>query len=63
MTRGASPLKQINRKTVKDLRMVWIRGLEPGVTETIPIGHDGVMYVIVPGRAVDALDATTGDLI
>jgi PQQ-dependent dehydrogenase (methanol/ethanol family) len=58
-----SPLKQINKKTVKDLRMVWVRGLDPGVTETIPIVHDGVMYVIVPGGAVDALDATTGDLI
>jgi alcohol dehydrogenase (cytochrome c) len=58
-----SPLAQINTQNVKDLRMVWVRGLEDGVTETIPIVHDGVMYVIAPGGYVDALDATNGDLI
>ncbi|HXP83054.1 MAG TPA: PQQ-binding-like beta-propeller repeat protein [Verrucomicrobiae bacterium] len=40
-----------------------MRGLGPGTTETIPIVHDGVMYVIAPGGIVDALDATSGDLI
>jgi len=58
-----SPLKQINKGNVKNLRMAWVRGLEDGVTETIPIVHDGVMYVIAPGGIVDALDATNGDLI
>jgi alcohol dehydrogenase (cytochrome c) len=58
-----SPLAQIDTKNVQDLRMVWVRGLEDGVTETIPIVHNGVMYVIAPGGYVDALDATNGDLI
>src|SRR5208337_4420218 len=58
-----SPLKQINKNNVSELRMAWVRGLADGVTETIPIVHDGVMYVIAPGGFVDALDATTGDLI
>jgi len=58
-----SPLNQINKKTVSQLRMAWVRGLGEGVTETIPIVHDGVMYVIAPGGIVDALDATNGDLI
>jgi alcohol dehydrogenase (cytochrome c) len=58
-----SPLKQIDTKNVKNLRMAWVRGLEPGTTETIPLVHDGVMYVIAPGGFVDALDATNGDLI
>ena len=58
-----SPLAQIDIKNVKDLRMVWVRGLEDGVTETIPIVHDGVMYVIAPGGYLDALDATNGDLL
>ena len=44
-----SPLKQINKKNVKNLRLAWTRGLEDGVTETIPIVHDGVMYVVAPG--------------
>jgi alcohol dehydrogenase (cytochrome c) len=58
-----SPLKQINKKNVSQLRMAWVRGLGAGTTETIPIVHDGVMYVIAPGGIVDALDATNGDLI
>jgi PQQ-dependent dehydrogenase (methanol/ethanol family) len=58
-----SPLRQINKKNVSQLRMAWVRGLGEGVTETIPIVHAGVMYVIAPGGMVDALDATNGDLI
>jgi PQQ-dependent dehydrogenase (methanol/ethanol family) len=58
-----SPLKQINKNNVSQLRMAWVRGLGEGVTETIPIVHDGVMYVIAPGGYVDAIDATNGDLI
>jgi len=58
-----SPLKQINKQNVGQLRMAWVRGMGPGQTETIPIVHDGVMYVVEPGAMVDALDATTGDLL
>jgi len=58
-----SPLKQINKKNVGQLRMAWSRGLSAGITETIPLVHDGVMYTIAPGGSVDAIDATNGDLI
>ena len=58
-----SPLKQINKKNVGQLREAWVRGLPAGITETIPIVHDGVMYTIVPGGGVQAIDATNGDII
>lgn len=58
-----SPLKQINKKTVGQLHMAWSRGLGAGVTETIPIVHDGVLYTIAPGGNVVAMDATNGDYI
>ncbi|HTW67512.1 MAG TPA: PQQ-binding-like beta-propeller repeat protein [Bryobacteraceae bacterium] len=58
-----SPLKQINRGNVGELRMAWTRGLGPGTSETIPIVHNGVMYLVEPGAMVLALDATNGDLI
>jgi alcohol dehydrogenase (cytochrome c) len=58
-----SPLKQINRQNVSQLRMVWTRGMAPGTTENIPIVYRGNLYVINGGNAVQALDATTGDLI
>jgi len=58
-----SPLKQINKKNVGELREAWVRGLPAGITETIPIVHDGVMYLITPGGGVQAIDATNGDII
>lgn len=58
-----SPLKQITRQNVGRLRMAWSRGFGPGTSETIPIVHNGVMYVVTPGAIVQALDATNGDLL
>jgi alcohol dehydrogenase (cytochrome c) len=58
-----SPLKEINRSNVNQLRMAWTRGLGPGTIETIPIVHNGIIYVIEPGGIVQALDGTNGDLI
>jgi len=58
-----SPLKQINKKNVSQLRTSWVLGLPQGVTETIPLVHDGVMYLIAPGSDVMAVDATNGDVI
>ena len=58
-----SPLDQINRQNVDQLRMVWARGMEPGTQETIPVVYRGVIYVVVPGSIVQAVDAVNGDLI
>jgi alcohol dehydrogenase (cytochrome c) len=65
-----SPLNQINKQNVNRLAQVWKKDLAPGNIEIIPLVHDGVMYVEVPVRendtpktAVQALDATTGNLI
>ncbi len=58
-----SPLKQINKSNVNQLRLIWERGLDNGQTETIPIVHDGVIYVVTPGAGVEALNGTTGDLV
>jgi PQQ-dependent dehydrogenase (methanol/ethanol family) len=58
-----SPLKQITRQNVGQLRLAWERGMGPGQTETIPLVHDGVMYVVNPGAVVQALDARNGDLL
>ena len=60
---GYSPLDQVDRGNVGDLRLVWSWGLEPGVSQTTPIVHDGVMYIANPGNVVQALDAGTGDFI
>ncbi len=59
-----SPLKQISKQNVHQLKLAWSRGMgATGQTETIPLVHNGVMYVVAPGAIVQALDARNGDLI
>ena len=60
---GYSPLDTINQSNVGDLQLAWSWGLEPGVSQTTPIVHGGIMYVANPGNVVQALDARTGDFI
>jgi alcohol dehydrogenase (cytochrome c) len=60
---GYSPLNQITRSNVAQLRMVWTRGLGQGNMEATPLVYDGVMYLPNPGDLIQAIDAVTGDLI
>jgi PQQ-dependent dehydrogenase (methanol/ethanol family) len=58
-----SPLDQINKANVGQLRMAWSRGLPNGTQESTPIVYRGVMYLYAPGASIQAVDATNGDLI
>src|SRR5438093_5987344 len=59
---GYSPLDQINRTNVRNLKMVWTRGMGPGVQEATPLVYRGVMYLPNPSDLIQAMDAATGDL-
>src|SRR5213594_3502251 len=58
-----SPLNQINKNNVGQLRMAWSRGLPAGTQETTPIVYRGIIYTYVPGASVQAIDGTNGDLM
>src|SRR5262249_38304678 len=58
-----SPLKQINRQNVGQLKVAWTTELGMGTVESIPLVYRGVMYVILPGAGVRAMDAATGATI
>ena len=60
---GYSPLDQVDRNNVKDLRMVWSRGLTTGRQQGTPLVYDGVMYMPNPADVIQAIDAVTGDLV
>ena len=60
---GYSPLDQIDRENVGDLRMVWSRGLTEGFQSGTPLAYDGVMYMPNPNDVIQAIDGATGDLI
>jgi PQQ-dependent dehydrogenase (methanol/ethanol family) len=58
-----SPLKQITRANVGQLREVFSKQFGNGAHESIPLAYRGVLYVQLPGAAVQAIDGATGDVI
>jgi alcohol dehydrogenase (cytochrome c) len=60
---GYSPLNQISRSNVDQLRLVWSRALSSGWQEGTPLVYRGVMYMPNPADIIQALDAKTGKLI
>lgn len=59
-----SPLNQINRDNVKDLRVAWEYDTgETGGLETSPLIVDGMLYGITPSQKIFALSAPTGKLL
>ena len=60
---GYSPLDQVTRDNVADLKLAWSISIRPGNHQTTPLVHDGVMFLANPGNVVQAIDAATGDVI
>jgi alcohol dehydrogenase (cytochrome c) len=61
-----SPLTQINRKNVKDLKVAWtfsMASTTEAVNEFTPLVHDGVLFLWNFGETIQALDAKTGTLL
>jgi alcohol dehydrogenase (cytochrome c) len=59
-----SPLEDINRDNVGELRLQWAWGLlGGGRNQPAPIAHDGVVYVVNMANVVQALDGATGTLL
>ena len=59
---GYSPLDQVNRENVGELRMVWTRDLAARTGEITPLAYGGVLYVPQAEDVIQAIDAATGDL-
>lgn len=58
-----SPLRQITRQNVGQLKEAFKKELGNGPHESIPIVYKGVMYLMLPGAVLQAIDATNGQLI
>jgi len=61
-SQGYSPLTQINKTNVSKLRMIWTRGMGPGIMEATPLSYRGIVYLPNPSDLIDAIDGATGDL-
>ena len=60
---GYSPLEQIDQGNVRNLRLAWSVGMNPGRNQQEPAVIDGIMFLIHPQSEVEALDARTGKSI
>jgi alcohol dehydrogenase (cytochrome c) len=60
---GYSPLDQVNRQNVRQLRLAWAVAMEAGPQEQEPIVYRGMMYLPHTNGVVQALDARTGERI
>ena len=60
---GHSPLDQITKDNVNDLQLTWSWSLPEGANMMAPLVHDGVLFAYSFGDVVQAIDATTGDLL
>ena len=60
---GYSPLDEIHSGNVGELRLVWSRALTNGFQSGTPLVYDGVMYMPNPDDVIQALHASTGDVI
>jgi alcohol dehydrogenase (cytochrome c) len=60
-----SPLGEITRGNVKELRLAWSWAMNDtaGANENMPVVHNGIIYLVSPGNIVQALDGRSGDLI
>src|SRR5688572_12528368 len=65
-----SPLDQIKKSNVAQLKQVWSKDMATGSAESIPLVHDGILYTLSTGPAggpagpyLWALDAATGTLL
>lgn len=61
--KGYSPLAQVNRKNVRQLKLAWVMTMHEGSNQGTPLVHDGIMYLTHPGNIIQAIDGATGELI
>jgi alcohol dehydrogenase (cytochrome c) len=63
---GFSPLTQLNRDNVKDLKVAWTFSMaspDDAINEFTPLVHDGIMFLWNFGDTFQALDARNGNLL
>ncbi len=60
---GYSPLDQIDASNVENVRLAWALTMEPGLQETTPLVHDGIMFLPQACDYIEAVDARNGTRI
>ena len=61
--KGFSPLKIINTKNIKNIKLSWSLTMSEGSNQITPIVSQGIMFLTNPGNIIQALNAENGELI
>ncbi|MDA1371885.1 MAG: PQQ-binding-like beta-propeller repeat protein [Proteobacteria bacterium] len=62
-SQGYSPLDQINKDNVGQLRLAWVWGMEEGRSQPAPLVRNGIIFIPNFGNVVQALDGRDGTLL
>ncbi len=62
-SQGYTPLDQINKDNVKNLRLEWVWGMESGRSQPAPLVRDGIIFIPNFGNVVQALNGRDGTLL
>jgi PQQ-dependent dehydrogenase (methanol/ethanol family) len=60
---GFSPLNEINRNNVRQMRLMWTRPMSGLQQESTPLVYKGIMYLPNSGDIIQAYDAKSGQLL
>ncbi|MCC4114736.1 PQQ-binding-like beta-propeller repeat protein [Aromatoleum toluclasticum] len=60
---GYSPLDQINKRNVSKLKLSWALAMGEGSNQATPLVRNGIMYLTHPGNVIQAINASTGEVI
>ena len=58
-----SPLNEITRQNVGELRLAWHYDLEPGFSVSTPVAAEGKVFMTTGHSRIRALEAATGNLL
>ncbi len=60
---GYSPLDQVNKENIHELKLAWVLTMRDGSNQTTPLVHGGTMFLVNPENVIQAVDGATGDVI
>ena len=63
LSHGFTPLTQINKKNISNLKLSWSLTMSEGSNQGTPLVYDGVMFLTHPDNIIQAINAKNGELI
>ncbi len=63
LSHGYTPLTNITKKNIKDLKLSWSLTMAEGSNQGTPLVYNGIMFLTHPDNIIQAINAKNGDLI